>query len=77
MTNPVEILTKKGPLGNGHCDPNEQKRCQTYLLNNNSNNHSVSNTSEPFQQQQTLAISQVPKNSASIISFIPDNNPMG
>lgn len=44
MTDLVEILSKRRPLGNGHCDPNEQKSYPTSLLNNNSNSYPILNT---------------------------------
>lgn len=43
MTELVEILTKRRPLGNGHCDPNE-KSYLAYLHKNNSSSYPVLNT---------------------------------
>lgn len=50
MTDVVEILSKRRHLGNGHRKPNEQKKCQIYLLNNNFNSYPVLNTlvQKPF-----------------------------
>lgn len=72
MTDLVEILSKRRPSGNGHCNSNEQKRCQTdlhliiiliailywtLLYENHFNN-------------SKLLMSLVSKYSASMISFI-------